>query len=147
MHIRPLGLGSQPYLQVSDIAMKSLSEKIRFLITGIIGAGLELASFYFLSAKGVFYIYAHLLAFNMAVFVTFFMHFTFTYRTGSQRENRFRVAFAMYLVLMYAMLLAGSAILYVLVELYKAPPILAKVSQMALIIPISYSAQKHKIFR
>ena len=133
--------------QILDASMKSLSEKLRFLVTGIFGASLELALFLFISASGIFYIYSHVIAFTIAVLSTFFLHFFFTYQRHAERENQLRAAFFMYLLLMYMLLLVGSAILFGLVELLETSPALAKLLQMVVLIPLSYATQKYKIFR
>lgn len=127
--------------------MKNIREKLRFLLTGLFGASLELCLFFVISASGVFYIFAHIIAFNVAVFTTFFLHYFFTYRRDTDRDNQLQTALLLYVTFMYVLLAAGSLVLFGLVELFGVTKILAKILQMLLIMPLSYLFQKYRIFK
>ena len=119
--------------------------KLRYLIAGSLGAILEMLLFSTIYKFSVSVIVSNLIAFQVAITLTFLMHQRFTYIAIVDSNGKKR-RYALYLLLMYLLLIFGTFILEFFIDNLFWNPDLSKLVQMLIAIPISYFVQKKYIF-
>jgi putative flippase GtrA len=119
--------------------------KLRYLIAGSLGAILEMLLFSTIYKFSGSVIVSNLIAFQVAITLTFLMHQRFTYIAIVDSNGKKR-RYALYLLLMYLLLIFGTFILEFFIDNLFWNPDLSKLVQMLIAIPISYFVQKKYIF-
>ena len=119
--------------------------KWRYLIAGSLGAIVEMLFFSIIYKYSNSVIISNLIAFQIAITVTFFLHQRFTYISliGSNGKKR---RYTLYLLLMYLFLIFGTFILDIFINSLFWNPHLSKIMQMLITIPASYLIQRKYIF-
>ena len=119
--------------------------KLRYLIAGSVGAITEMLLFSILYKFSDSVIISNLIAFQVAITLTFLLHQRFTYSTIVDSNGKKR-RYTLYLLLMYLLLIFGTFILEIFINTLFWNPDLSKVVQMLIAIPVSYFVQKKYIF-
>ena len=119
--------------------------KLRYLIAGSLGAIFEMLLFSTIYKFSGSVIVSNLIAFQVAITLTFLMHQRFTYIAIVDSNGKKR-RYALYLLLMYLLLIFGTFILEFFIDNLFWNPDLSKLVQMLIAIPISYFVQKKYIF-
>ena len=115
--------------------------KLRYLIAGSLGAILEMLLFSTIYKFSGSVIVSNLIAFQVAITLTFLMHQRFTYIAIVDSNGKKR-RYALYLLLMYLLLIFGTFILEFFIDNLFWNPDLSKLVQMLIAIPVSYFVQK-----
>jgi putative flippase GtrA len=119
---------------------------LRFFLVGIIGAIVEFSLFSYLIKSDNKVMLSNLIAFHVAFITCFFLHYSYTYMKLFSKKHKLANYFIKYVVLMYSQLLIGSLLIWFLINRIGWLPEVAKISQMILIMPISFFVQKIGIF-
>ena len=120
--------------------------KLRYLIAGSIGAIIEMLLFSIIYKFSDSVIFSNLIAFQVAITLTFFLHQRFTYIAIVDRNGKKR-RYTLYLLLMYLLLIFGTFILKIFINTLFWNPDISKIVQMFITIPLSYFVQKKYILR
>lgn len=120
---------------------------VRFILVGVLGAVVELILFSGLARAGLGIIYSNFIAFHCAFTLCFFLHYHYTYQRPYEGIQRILGGFTQYAALMYAQLIIGSIVLWLLIDKLCWIPEIAKVVQLGAVTPMSYLIQKLVIFR
>ena len=110
--------------------------KWRYLIAGSLGAIVEMLFFSIIYKYLNSVIISNLIAFQVAITLTFFLHQRFTYFAVLNSNGKKR-RFILYLLLMYLLLIFGTFILEIFINTLFWNPDLSKIVQMLIVVPIS----------
>ncbi len=127
------------------VALITSNLKLRYLIAGSVGALIELLLFSMLYKFSESVIISNLIAFQVAITLTFLLHQRFTYKAIVD-SNGIKRRYTLYLLLMYLLLIFGTLILEIFINTLFWNPDLSKVVQMLIAIPVSFFIQKKYIF-
>ena len=119
--------------------------KLRYLIAGSIGAIVEILLFSMIYKFSNSVVISNLIAFQVAISLTFLLHQRFTYIAIVDSNGKKR-RYTQYLLLMYLLLIFGTFILEFFINTLFWNPNLSKIVQMLIAIQVSYFVQKKYIF-
>lgn len=127
------------------MALIASNIKLRYVAAGSVGAILEMLLFSMIYKFSGSVFVSNLIAFQVAITLTFLIHQRFTYIAilGSNGKRR---RYTLYLLLMYLLLIFGTFILKFFIDSLSWNPDFSKLVQMLIAIPISYFVQKKYIF-
>lgn len=120
---------------------------VRFILIGAIGAIVELVLFSGFVRAGRGILYSNFIAFHCAFVLCFLLHYQYTYQRPYEGSRRVLGGFVKYAGLMYAQLIVGSLLLWLLIDKLEWIAEIAKVVQIGIVTPASYAVQKLVIFR
>ena len=127
------------------VASMTSNLKLRYLIAGSAGAIIEMLLFSMIYKFSNSVIISNLIAFQVAITLTFLLHQRFTYIAIVDSNGKKR-RYTLYLLLMYLLLIFGTFILEIFINTLFWNPDLSKIVQMLIAIPVSYFVQKKYIF-
>ena len=123
----------------------NLPKKIRFFFVGGLGALIEVSLFeLFVNIKLNIHI-SNFIAFNIAFFACYLMHYNYTYIKPYKSERKKLEGFIKYSILMYTQYLIGTYLLLIMINYFEFNTLISKIMQIAIVTPIGYIFQK-KIF-
>lgn len=120
---------------------------MRFLLVGVFGAIVELLIFSGLVRAGLGILYGNIVAFHCAFTICFFLHYYYTHQRPYKGTRSVTGGFVKYAGLMYAQLIFGTVLLFLLIDKFGWMVELAKIFQIGTVTPVSYAFQKLVIFR
>lgn len=126
-------------------ALMTSNLKLRYLIAGSMGAIIEIVLFSIIYKFSDSVIISNLIAFQVAITLTFLLHQRFTYIAIIDSNGKKR-QYSLYLLLMYLLLIIGTFILKTFIHTLFWNPDISKILQMLITIPLSYFVQKKYIF-
>ena len=124
-----------------------MNTTVRFILVGIIGAIVELTLFSALVRINGGVMLSNFIAFHCAFATCFFLHYYYTYKKPYSGKHKVASGFIKYAALMYAQLIVGTLLLWLLINKLGWMPEVAKVVQISIVTPVSYVVQKLIIFR
>ncbi|WP_041388968.1 GtrA family protein [Polaromonas sp. JS666] len=119
----------------------------RFVLVGVVGAIVELTLFAGLVRINGKVMLSNFIAFHCAFAICFFLHYYYTHQKPYVGKYKVVSGFFKYAGLMYAQLIIGTLLLWLLINKLGWMPEVAKVVQIGIVTPVSYAVQKLAIFR
>lgn len=119
----------------------------RFVFVGVIGATVELTMFSCLISIDGKVMLSNIIAFHCAFAICFILHYYYTHKKPYVGKYKIAIGFFKYSGLMYAQLMVGTLLLWLLINKLGWMPEVAKVAQIGIVTPVSYAVQKLVIFR
>jgi len=116
-------------------------------MVGIFGAVVELTVFSIFVNLSVNVIYTNIISFHSAFVICFFLHYYYTYQKPYVGIYKVAGGFLKYFGLMYAQLIIGTLLIWLLIYKFELMPEVAKIIQIGIVTPVSYAVQKLSIFR
>lgn len=124
-----------------------MNTTLRFILVGSVGAVVELTLFSGLIRVNLGIMTSNFIAFHCAFATCFFLHYYYTYKKPYSGKHKIASGFFKYAALMYAQLIVGTLLLWLLINKLGWMPEVAKVVQIGIVTPASYVVQKLIIFR